>query len=134
MYATTGTEEKNTKIETFYFIEKEKDRKTVRSFTKNEILFLTNPPDDLTDGKYKESVSESRKSVIIIPISEPQSPHVKKDKVRNIGVLRVVNKILTKDGIIKYGTFSWEDVCILEYAVEMIGVIAFLYKKNTEKR
>ncbi len=78
-------------------------------------------------------MSGSRKSVIIIPIREPQSPYLKKDKVRNIGVLRGVNKVITKDGIVKYCTFSWEDICILEYTVEMIGVITFFYKKAQKK-
>lgn len=127
LHATTGVQSEKKRVEIFYL--PNENNFTVKAFINNEIIALSYPETEELKCRYKEIIQSGKiKSAIFLPIIEPPHPYVEKRRI--LGVLRVVNRKIERDGVIEYGFFGWEDLALVVFISEVIGIISFLYQRN----
>jgi hypothetical protein len=128
MRATTGVNTGKRMIERIYRTS-DSTRYTAKCFSSEELIAVMEPDTNNTDGLYSEQVEGKKKSEIYIPIYEPLDVDSQKDK---IGVLRSCNRIVARGDYKETCCHGWEDISILLFVAEVIGVIAHLYKRVDE--
>lgn len=128
MRATTGVNTSKRMIERIYR-PTDIGRNTLKCFVNEDLIAVVEPDANNIDGLYPEQVAGRKKSEIYIPIYEPLDIDSKKDK---IGVLRSCNRIVARGDYRETCCHGWEDISILLFVSEVIGVIAHLYKRVDE--
>ena len=126
MRATTGVTSDLPIIQRLYRKD-DIDSSTLECFNSNKILIRN---DLKPNRKYPEITKNKEKTILYIPIREPDDRN--KNSTETTGVLRVVNCIVQKGEIHKCCNFGWEDIALLLYIAEIVGVIAHLFRRNDD--
>lgn len=127
--ATTGLINSPKKTEVQYRLDEESA--TVRALNSGRPTLITNHEGRHLSGKYQEVVASKKLGVLIAPIFEP----TKMDQLppRCMGILRVVNRILSFDSRREPVCFGWEDAVFLRFTCSIIAVIAYLFGRVASK-
>lgn len=128
MRATSGVETDIKLIDRCYRLE-ETHFKTVECFNTEQVLTIANGT--TVDHKYPEQVKDGYKSIMYIPIYEPTGIGVNGER-HICGVLRCVNRIVTRESSSEVCHHGWEDASLMLFVAEIIGVISHLFKRNDE--
>lgn len=128
MRATTGVTSKLKLIERLYR-KNQINHNTVKCFLEKKTITVIDPDKSLPNGKYSEIVSDEKRSEIYIPIVEPFELGTKKEVT---GILRTVNRIVARNNLKEVCCHGWEDVSLLLFVSEVIGIISYLYRRTDE--
>ena len=129
LHTTTGISSDLYKHDIVYS-KKDRDTPTWKVFTTGNTMILpSNEEDGFSSEKYLENVVYGSKSMLILPISRKDKTDSRRERQ---GVLRCKNKILSHNSDKEVISFSCEDVEILRYVSDIIGLTfhMFLHREN----
>jgi len=130
LHATTGMQDKSKrKNEIFY--KPDEELNIIKSFKKKDEIFIYYENRDTSFRRYPEQIEGKMITRGWIPIKSPIVKHLYEK--RTIGIIRFVNKIYDFNGIDERGVFSWEDIVILRYVSDVIGVNSFLMRTSESR-
>jgi len=125
LHATTGiqTNEDMHKHD-IVFSKKDNECITWKSFNTSSIISVSYNDNILNDDKFFETTSSKRNSLLAMPITKTPSD---KSKRKTKGVLRVANKLLKHGDTHELISFTLEDIQILGYVCEIIGLTTHMF-------
>ncbi len=130
LHATTGIKtEKDLHKHDISFNKRDIGFPTWDSFQGSIVISRSSPNKILGSDKFLETTKSPIKSLLVLPITRTSNDHSSR-KTR--GVLRVANKLLRHENKYELTSFTKEDVGILSYVCEIIGLTShmFLNKEN----
>lgn len=125
LHATTGIKtEKDIHKHDIVFSKNDQHCITWKTFNTPEVISVSDNDVTLLNDKYFETTRSKRKSLLALPITKTPSD---KSKKKTKGVLRIANKLLKHGHTHELISFTREDVQILGYICEIIGLTAHMF-------
>jgi signal transduction histidine kinase len=133
--ATTGLNVVGLQKRYIYYRLTETDHQTVRSFVNQEQLTINEALIGETPPKYREKVRGIYHSALATPFFAPEIPrrHDERAITRCLGVLRLVNRQIIHGHHVEIAEFTWEDIEVVNFLVDVIGVVTHLYQRVAQK-
>ena len=132
--ATTGLVETDLPKRNVFYRENAAESTTVEAFRERVPKLISHEKVAEKHPRFREKTKSEFRSAIVVPFFAPKFKRQVKDAQDEcLGVLRLTNRVIRHNSKMEVADFSWEDHEIIEFFLDLAGVIIHMFKRVSAK-
>lgn len=134
--ATTGLNLSGTPKRNIFYRLTETEHQTVQAFVDERPMIIGQTHLNEHAPKYREKLAAPFHSGLVYPFDAPSKSRQNAKahpRASCLGILRLVNRQILHSGAADAAEFTWEDIEVVKFLCDMLGVVTHLYQRVAQK-